>query len=110
MSAHWFKSSFSGTEKTCVEISHRRDAVLIRDSKYTGPAEAQPVLTVAPANWSALLGLALNQESGAVADLTISVDQDGGATVTAGEAALAFNAAEWIAFGKGVAAGEFDRP
>lgn len=110
MSVHWFKSSFSGSEKTCVEIAHRRDAVLIRDSKYHGPRDAQPIVSVRPEDWTTFLALALNMDSGVVSDaLAISVHEDGGATVTGAGVALVYNRDEWVAFAKGVAAGEFAR-
>lgn len=57
MSTDWFKSSFSGGSQACVEISHRADAVLIRDSKFAGDAVDQPILSVAPDSWDAFLDL-----------------------------------------------------
>ncbi|WP_062999573.1 DUF397 domain-containing protein [Nocardia mikamii] len=47
--ANWFKSSFSGSTKDCVEVAFLDDAVGVRDSKNpTGPA-----LIFAPAEWAA---------------------------------------------------------
>ncbi|MGA4791422.1 DUF397 domain-containing protein [Nocardia sp. AB354] len=47
--AKWFKSSFSGASKDCVEVAFLNDAVGVRDSKNpTGPA-----LIFTPSEWSA---------------------------------------------------------
>lgn len=47
--AKWFKSSFSGSTKDCVEVAFINDAVGVRDSKNpTGPA-----LVFTPAEWTA---------------------------------------------------------
>ncbi|WP_454194277.1 DUF397 domain-containing protein [Nocardia sp. Marseille-Q1738] len=110
MSTTWFKSTFSSAEQACVEVAHRSDAVLIRDSKYTGPAAEQPIVSVPPAIWPAFLDLALSANSGTLAEgVTISLHQDGGATISAQGVALLYNADEWDAFTKGVADGQFDR-
>ncbi|WP_314415139.1 DUF397 domain-containing protein [Streptomyces sp. DSM 40484] len=49
----WFKSSYSGSQGgECLEIAISETALLhIRDSK----TPAAPILTVAPATWSAFL-------------------------------------------------------
>ena len=53
--AAWRKSSFTTANQECVEVAHSAEVVGVRDSKDpTGP-----VLALAPAGWSALLG-ALN--------------------------------------------------
>ncbi|WP_330233682.1 DUF397 domain-containing protein [Nocardia sp. NBC_00508] len=110
MSTAWFKSTFSGSETSCVEVAHRTDTVLIRDSKYTGPAAEQPVVSVSPAMWPAFLDLALSANSGTLDEgVTVSLHQDGGATISAQGVALLYNADEWDAFTKGVADGQFDR-
>ncbi|MBF6296127.1 DUF397 domain-containing protein [Nocardia amamiensis] len=110
MSTRWFKSTFSGEAGACVEISHRRDTVLIRDSKYTGPAAEQPIVSVPPAIWPAFLDLALSANSGTLDDgVAISLHQDGGAAISAQGVTLLCNADEWDAFTKGVADGQFDR-
>jgi hypothetical protein len=50
----WFKSSYSGSEGgDCIEIATQPSAIHIRDSKNM----RGPVLTVAPAAWTAFLGL-----------------------------------------------------
>ncbi|WP_151771282.1 DUF397 domain-containing protein [Streptomyces abyssomicinicus] len=51
----WRRSSYSGNEGgECVEVALGRAAVYVRDSKDT----ARPALTLAPAVWTAFLGLA----------------------------------------------------
>lgn len=50
--AEWFKSSFSGADKNCVEVAFLADgAVGIRDSKNP----AGPPLVVGPAAWDSFL-------------------------------------------------------
>ncbi|MEU1524943.1 DUF397 domain-containing protein [Nocardia rhamnosiphila] len=50
--AEWFKSSFSGADKNCVEVAFLADgAVGIRDSKNP----AGPALVVGPAAWDSFL-------------------------------------------------------
>jgi hypothetical protein len=110
VSTTWFKSTYSGEAGTCVEVFHRSDAVLIRDSKYTGPADEQPIISVPPAIWPTFLDLALSANSGTLDEgVTISLHRDGGATISAQGVALLYNADEWDAFTKGVADGQFDR-
>lgn len=47
--AKWFKSSFSGASKDCVEVAFLNDGVGVRDSKNpSGPA-----LIFTPSEWSA---------------------------------------------------------
>jgi len=109
VSAHFFKSTFSGGDKTCVEVAHLDDRALIRDSKFT--ESESPIISVPAPHWVTVLNLALNGESGEVADvLAINVDHNGGATLRSGAIELTYNADEWDAFMKGVADGQFDRP
>ncbi|MFI5777612.1 DUF397 domain-containing protein [Nocardia sp. NPDC051570] len=108
MRTNWFKSTFSGEAQTCVEISLQRDAVLIRDSKYTGPTATQPIIIVTPTDWQPFLDLALSGTSGRLpSGIMITLDPTGGATITAEAISLTYNAAEWDAFTKGIADGQF---
>ena len=110
MSTTWFKSSFSGADKTCVEVANRHEAVLIRDSKYSGPESEQPIITVPTADWSTLLDLVLSRTSGvAGAGVYVTVTGDGGGVITAGTTRLSYDSDEWNAFTKGVADGQFTR-
>ncbi|MFE3958101.1 DUF397 domain-containing protein [Nocardia sp. NPDC059091] len=111
MSAKFFRSTFSGSEGTCVEIAHRADRVLIRDSKYTGPSDDQPTLAIAPELWPAFLDLVLSGNSGRIGDqLSVTVSAAGGATlINPHGTALDYTPAEWSAFTKGVANAEFCR-
>lgn len=111
MSERFYKSTYSGSNQACVEVSHRSDVVLIRDSKYAGPADLEPILTVPAEAWSTVLDLALNMTSGqAGGELTITVHPDGGATIAGQDGVtLVYRADEWGAFAKGVAGGQFDR-
>ncbi|MFX0576917.1 DUF397 domain-containing protein [Nocardia nepalensis] len=115
MDTHFFKSTYSGGNQSCVEVAHRDDIVLIRDSKYTGPADDQPILSVTAAQWPIMLDLALSRMSGKLGDtMTVTVHHDGGATIigpgiTGQRMALVYTADEWDAFAKGIADGQFDR-
>ncbi|MFE3223550.1 DUF397 domain-containing protein [Nocardia sp. NPDC059228] len=111
MSAEFFRSTFSGSEGTCVEIAHRADRVLIRDSKYAGPSDDQPTLAIAPELWPAFLDLVLSGNSGRIGDhLSVTISTAGGATLTNPHGTtLDYDRAEWSAFIKGVANAEFDR-
>ncbi|NYV73985.1 DUF397 domain-containing protein [Streptomyces sp. UH6] len=56
----WFKSSHSGNEGgACVEVALGSATVYVRDSKDT----ARPALTLAPAAWTAFLGLAARADA-----------------------------------------------
>ncbi|WP_306359986.1 DUF397 domain-containing protein [Nocardia sp. CC227C] len=110
MSTEFFKSTFSGGDQTCVEVAHRADSVLIRDSKFTGSRAQQPILSIAPTRWRAFLDLVLTGDSGAIGPVRITVHPDAGATIADEVVALTYDTEEWDAFRKGVAGGEFDRP
>ncbi|MBF6330729.1 DUF397 domain-containing protein [Nocardia transvalensis] len=110
MCPHFCKSTYSGANGTCVEVSLGRDSVLIRDSKYAGPADQQPIVSIAPTDWQSFLDLVLSSESGTLpGGIKLSLHPGGGATITAETAALVYSAAEWDAFTKGVADGQFTR-
>jgi hypothetical protein len=111
VSSNFFKSTFSGGDKTCVEVAHTSNVSLIRDSKYIGPATDEPIILVPAEHWPAVLELALNRESGTLNDvLTISVQADGSAILTNPQGVtLVYGVDEWDAFAKGVADGQFNR-
>ena len=48
----WFKSSYSDTSTSCVEVRFAADAVLVRDSKNRAHG---PTLAVATTAWAAFL-------------------------------------------------------
>ena len=104
----WFISTFSKEAATCVEVHRGATAVLMRDSKDTGPAAERPTLAVATAQWPAVLAAVLTAESATVGGITITVAPDGSAGVTNQAVTLAYHTAEWNAFIKGVADGQFD--
>lgn len=111
VSPEFFKSTFSGGDQTCVEVSHRAEVSLIRDSKYTGPGDLQPILEVAAESWSAFLDAVLTGATTHRPGLpSITVDPDGSAVLAdAGAVTLEYTAEEWDAFIKGVAAAQFHR-
>lgn len=109
MTITWYKSTFSGSEATCVEVAHQADTVLIRDSKYPTP-EASPIVSVLSASWPAFLDLVLSGNSGEVGrGVTVAVNSEGGVVISGAGNALTYTAAEWDAFAKGIADGQFDR-
>lgn len=110
MSTEFFKSTYSGANQSCVEIAHRADVVLIRDSKYVGPAEIRPVLTIPAARWTSFLDLALGGNSAQLDGLAVTVRQDGSASIMSSGQTLNYTADEWDAFLKGVVDRQFDRP
>ncbi|WP_433523872.1 DUF397 domain-containing protein [Nocardia pseudovaccinii] len=109
MSTDFFKSTFSGGDKTCVEVAFRSEHVLIRDSKY--PDSSSPIITVPVEQWPAVLDLAVSLSTGTVAgNVAITAHDDGTAVVSDHGVALTYTAEEWEAFTKGITAGEFDLP
>ncbi|WP_405485242.1 DUF397 domain-containing protein [Nocardia sp. NBC_00511] len=105
----WFKSSFSSQSSNCVELRSFGTTVLVRDSKYTGSAVQQPIVSVDSDHWPAFLELARDRVSGAVAEsVAIAVHEDGGAVITGQGVPLVYDRQEWDAFVRGVATGEFD--
>ncbi|TLF74433.1 DUF397 domain-containing protein [Nocardia cyriacigeorgica] len=111
MRADWFKSTFSGGEGACVEVAHRATTVLIRDSKYTGPATDQPIIEVPTSHWRRFLDDCLSGNPTTIPGiLTLAIHPDGSATLATPEGTeLAYTPAEWDAFVKGIADGQFDR-
>ncbi|WP_024804418.1 DUF397 domain-containing protein [Nocardia sp. BMG51109] len=101
--------SRSGANSACVEVAHVGDAVLIRDSKYTGPPGEQPAISVPAAHWQEFLDLVLSAGSGNIGGaVEVALHPNGGATLVGNNAALVYTADEWDAFAKGIAGGEFD--
>ncbi|NKY88835.1 DUF397 domain-containing protein [Nocardia veterana] len=106
----WYKSSFSKDANSCVEVRFTGNAVDVRDSKYVGPEQDQPIITVPADQWPAFLGLVMTNSSGVLPDaVAVDVHADGGATITHRTTRLNYNADEWDAFLEGVADGQFDR-
>ncbi|MCM6778590.1 DUF397 domain-containing protein [Nocardia sp. CDC159] len=111
MHTEWYKSTFSGEAQTCVEIAHRSAAVLIRDSKYSGSAAGQPIISVTLRDWEPFLCLALANSSGTLGHgLGVTVNVNGSATIKTRTVTLTYTAEEWDAFRKGIADGQFSRP
>ncbi|MEU6560384.1 DUF397 domain-containing protein [Nocardia nova] len=113
MRSKWFKSSFSGSEHTCVEVRFAGDLVLVRDSKYLRDASndpaAQPVIEVAAELWQVFLDVATGPDRTEVEGVpSIVMKSDGCVVVRAGDGtALTYTRSEWDAFIAGVWAAEF---
>ncbi len=112
----FIKSSYSNDGPSCVEVSFKGAAVLIRDSKqndeYTHAPDQQPTITYEAVSWPAFSNLALSTMSGQVGTLTVDLHQDGSCDLTgtnrSGEPVeLQYTPQEWDAFIKGIADGEF---
>ncbi|ANY06646.1 DUF397 domain-containing protein [Pseudonocardia sp. HH130630-07] len=114
----WFVSSYSNATGTCVEVRFRDTLVDVRDSKD----RSGPVLTVSDAEWTAFLADVDRQPARVAPDraahartdgrsLAAEPTTDGGAVLhTGGTERLVFTDAEWIAYRRGVRAGEFSPP
>ena len=106
----WRKSSYSGSNGgQCVEVAIAAETVQIRDSKYAGPPEGRPIITVSSHRWVDVLEFVLRGRAGDVGmGLSIELCSAGGATLKSHDGTeLAFTAAEWDAFEKGIANDEF---
>ena len=110
MSTEFYKSTYSGANQSCVEIAHGADVVLIRDSKYVGPAEIRPLVTIPAAHWPQFLELALGGSSVQLGELAVTVHKDGSASIESSDQTLDYTADEWDAFLKGVVDRQFDIP
>ncbi len=115
---HWFKSSFSRDATSCVSVSLRRaqlprnaDTVLVRDDKYTGDPTNEPIITVPADVWSDFLAIVANEAvTKAEADAVPAIIRETDGTTTLRDSSgltLNFTPAEWVAFTRGVQAGEF---
>ncbi|AHH20601.1 hypothetical protein NONO_c58240 [Nocardia nova SH22a] len=113
MRSKWFKSSFSGSEHTCVEVRFAGDLVLVRDSKYLRDASndpaAQPVIEVAAELWQVFLDLATGVEQGVFDGVpSVEVKGDGRVVLRAEDGTvLAYTSGEWDAFIAGIRSAEF---
>lgn len=106
---NWFKSSFSDSSNNCVEVRFADDVVLIRDDKYTGPTDLQPVIAVPNSTWSAFLEVVLDGDArdSSIALPSITTGAHGTMVRDAVGTTLEFTPAEWTAFLAGIRAGEF---
>jgi hypothetical protein len=103
-STDWRRSRHCGTSADCVEVAHREDGVLVRDSKDHGTG---PVIRLATPEWEAfLLDVRIGLPSGTT-PVTIETLPTGTDVHHAGTT-LRFTPGEWTAFRSGVLDGEFD--
>lgn len=110
MTTEFFKSTYSGANQSCVEIAHRDEVVLVRDSKYVGPAELQPVVRIPATHWTQFLEIALGGNSAQLGELALTMHHNGGASIADRSHTLSYTPDEWDAFLKAVADRQFDRP
>ncbi|WP_051163410.1 DUF397 domain-containing protein [Nocardia brevicatena] len=110
----WRKSTYSDHGAACVEVNTDADPVLVRDTKYTGPADKRPIIAV-PANaWPTFLAAALGEHTydPGTRIPVIEHNQPTGETslTDAAGTVLAFTQDEWDAFLSAVRQGEFTLP
>jgi len=108
---HWFKSSFSKEAASCVEVCFAGSTVLVRDSKYTGPAADQPIIAIPVVDWAGFLTLAAGdvETSTALGMPAIEHDDATGNAIVRDSVGteLVYAPREWRAFTAGIRASEF---
>ncbi|MEJ2886741.1 DUF397 domain-containing protein [Actinomycetospora aeridis] len=108
----WRTSSFSSNGASCVEVLEADGATYLRDTKENGEGA---VLHLDAQAWSAFLDEVARDvpsANGAVEVTTPDARADGGRAVLehSSGAVLHFRDDEWVAFRRGVLAGEFGAP
>lgn len=98
----WHKSTYSDHGAACVEVNTDADPVLVRDTKYTGPADQRPVIAVPSSAWLPFLAAALGEHTG-VLDPRIPVIEHHEPTgrtslIDAAGTVLIYTRNEWNAF------------
>lgn len=112
----WFKSSYSSSTQSCVEVRFAGDVVHIRDSKYRrNPANdptREPIITVPADEWHDFLAsLTTTAPAPRRCTLTAVPVPDGGTHLRSDSGTtLSYTQAEWQAFLAGVHAREFHIP
>lgn len=110
----WHKSSYSDHGSACVEVNTDADPVLVRDTKYTGPADQRPVIAVPAYIWPQFLAAALGEYTGDLVSRMPAIKHDeatGQTSLTdAAGILLTFTRDEWDAFLSAVRDGEFSLP
>jgi hypothetical protein len=106
MTHGWRTSSFSSNGASCVEILEADGATYLRDTKEHGEGA---VLHLDGTAWSAFLREVAQDAPSANGAVEVTADADGGRLVreTSSDAVLLFRDDEWVAFRRGVLAGEF---
>lgn len=107
--ATWRKSSLSNGSGNCVEAARLDSTTIgIRDSKYTGPADQQPFITVPADEWPRFLALALEGETAPAGHGVPGIEYSPNGVVLrdAFGTVLSYTPAEWEAFTGGIHAGE----
>ncbi|GAB2694867.1 DUF397 domain-containing protein [Nocardia thraciensis] len=111
VSLGWVKSSFSRDSSNCVVVRQDADTVLIRDDKYQGDPADEPIIAVPAAAWPEFLAVVAAEESleGPLDGMPAIIREADGTTTLrdSRNQALSFTIGEWVAFTKGVQAGEF---
>ncbi|MGW5383946.1 DUF397 domain-containing protein [Nocardia sp. NPDC003963] len=110
----WHKSTYSDHGAACVEVNTDADPVLVRDTKYTGPADQRPVIAVPADVWPQFLAAALGEHPGALDTRIPAIEHHAptGQTSLTDEAGtrLIYTRDEWDAFLSAVRDGELSLP
>jgi hypothetical protein len=110
----WRKSTYSDHGAACVEANTDADPVLVRDTKYTGPADQRPVIAIPACAWPTFLTAALGEYSGDHDTRVPAIEHHeptGQTSLTdAAGTVLTFTGDEWDAFLSAVGDGEFSLP
>lgn len=108
MTHGWRTSSFSSNGASCVEVLEADGATYLRDTKSHGEGA---VLHLDGPAWSAFLREVAQDAPSANGAVEVTADDEGGRIVreTSSDAVLLFRDDEWVAFRRGVLAGEFGR-
>jgi predicted secreted Zn-dependent protease len=106
----WFKSSYSASNASCVEVRFDTHTVSIRDTKDNGNG---PTITVTPTQWTTFLATLNDQPTTQTSRaLTTRNTPDQGTILraTATGTTLQFTKTEWDMFLAGVHTHEFNHP
>lgn len=106
MTRGWRTSSFSSNGASCVEVLEADGDTYLRDTKEHGEGA---VLHLDRRAWSAFLDEVARDTPSANGAVEVTVGEDDARVVheTASGAVLHFRDDEWVAFRRGVLAGEF---
>jgi hypothetical protein len=94
-----------------VEVRFSGDEAQVRDSKYQGPQQDQPIITMPVSAWPAFLAYAVDQAAPKSTAIPVIKHHSSGTTLhTPAGTVLDYTPFEWDCFTAGIQAGEFTLP